>query len=192
MPRHAPIGSDLGHDLIEPDIRRPCAFVENIETRCHRPTPSRFARPTALSAVASALLAKAGIASPAFESQNAIRADVPWTRTDPGSCVELGLSSSRQSVKGVSRNSLSRAFVHIRRAAFPRFGSPYASAATASSPGRRDERAETTGPPSSSIGTNVSGRSFEAFVEPERQRSSDLGGRSVFGWETDIRNKGSG
>jgi len=36
----------------------------------------------------------------------------------------------------------------------------------------------------------ASGPSFEAFVEHERQRSSALGGRSVFGWEVDSRNKG--
>jgi hypothetical protein len=38
---------------------------------------------------------------------------------------------------------------------------------------------------------NTSGPSFEAFVEHERQRSPDLGGRSVFGWEADIRSKRS-
>jgi hypothetical protein len=37
----------------------------------------------------------------------------------------------------------------------------------------------------------VSGPSFVAFVEHERQRSSDYGGRSVFGWEEDIHDKGS-
>jgi hypothetical protein len=39
---------------------------------------------------------------------------------------------------------------------------------------------------------NASGPSFEAFVEHERQRSSDYDGRSVFGWEADIGNKSSG
>jgi uncharacterized protein len=37
----------------------------------------------------------------------------------------------------------------------------------------------------------VSGPSFEAFVGHERQRSPDYGGRSVFGWEADIRSKRS-
>jgi hypothetical protein len=39
---------------------------------------------------------------------------------------------------------------------------------------------------------NTSGPSFKAFVEHERQRSSDYDGRSVFGWEADIGNKSSG
>ena len=38
---------------------------------------------------------------------------------------------------------------------------------------------------------NVSGPSLVSFVEHERQRSSDYGGRSVFGWEEDIHDKDS-
>src|SRR6516164_8453242 len=33
---------------------------------------------------------------------------------------------------------------------------------------------------------NVKGPSFEAFVATERAASSDLDGRSVFGWERDL------
>ena len=36
----------------------------------------------------------------------------------------------------------------------------------------------------------ASGPSFEAFVAGERERSVELDGRSVFGWEKDVATKG--